>query len=133
MLKKLILTSLLFASQISLAETCPTITDIKSNYLHGWQALNIDSASPISATTFEIFKNNIQNFALAEWMKGAPEGEAHCYYHGAQQDGEYLGVFLAKANLESDNTSSSWQRLNNLVSQCHANVEACQFLTHQKQ
>jgi hypothetical protein len=133
MLKKTILICLaLTISQNSLAETCPTIQEIKHDQFHGWQALNIDSANPISAKQLNTFKNNVQYFALAEWMEDAPEGSGHCYYHGHDiHSADYLGVFLAKANLTAA-AGYDWQSKDPYVKHCNTGIDACVFQTESR-
>ncbi len=130
MFKKLFFIGLLLTATTSFAEPCPTIAEIKAGFWHGWQPLNLDSGSLISPSALAYFKNNVQNFALAEWMKDAPEGEAHCYYNGDdKKDNTYLGVFLTKENLTADTTSLAWHKLNKNILQCRISLQTCQFIT----
>jgi hypothetical protein len=115
-------------STLSFAETCPTPKEIKNNYFHGWQALNSNSGSPLTPVEMTQFTIAVQQFSLAEWMQGAPEGESHCYYTGADtQDKSYLNVFLAKSFLTPDYTSNTWQKISEDIAQCHGDIDFCLF------
>jgi hypothetical protein len=130
MLKKFLFIGIIIAAHNSFAETCPTISDIQTNYFNGWQTLNINTGEPVSTTTLENFKHNIHDFALAEWMQNAPEGAAHCYYQGLDKHNtNYLGVFLAKTNLRVDTASPNWQKITREIAQCRAGLQTCAFLT----
>ncbi len=109
----------------SFAESCPLPAEIKINSLHGWQPLNIDSDSPISANRFDLFKRDVKHFALAESMPGANEGEAHCYYWDKTKT-DYLGVYLVKAHLVASK-SEAWHSSSGDIQQCYASADHCQF------
>src|SRR4051812_13036015 len=98
---KKILIGLLYFSFLHLcfAETCPSVNDIKNNNFYGWRVLNIDSGSLLSPVALEKFLSEVNYFALAEWMRDAPEGESHCYYTNLVSGKNYLGAFLAKKGL----------------------------------
>jgi hypothetical protein len=129
MLKKIIFIACFFVStHNSFAETCPTILEIRNNYFHGWQVLNINSGNPVPASTLENFKNTVQHFALAEWMEDAPEGAGHCYYQGQDRnDPGYLEVFLAKANVITIPANHNWKFVSPNVMQCRAGIDDCVF------
>lgn len=120
MLKKIMAVfSFFFISYTVFAETCPTPTEIKENHLREWQAFDINDGEPLSAERFLEFQHAVtmvKTFSLAEWMKDAPEGEAHCYY-GNASDG-YFGVFLAKANFIPDNQLGNWEEKGHDDMQC---------------
>jgi len=131
MLKKIILTtSLLVLSQLTYAENCPTVNEIKAHDLHGWQALTTDSASVLTAAEMIRFTSDVENFSLAEWMNDAPEGPAHCYYTNINKnDPHYLGVFLAKHNLIPEEKSASWHSVDSDIQLCHGDVTECGFVS----
>jgi hypothetical protein len=125
MLKKT-LCLFIFTTQLTFAETCPSIADIQTDNLQGWHVININNGLPATPHAIDYFKKNIQYFALAEWMKDAPEGEAHCYYYN-QQKTDYLNVLLAKPALRPNLSTTAWQKLTANVLQCHADLSACSF------
>ncbi|MDR3490578.1 MAG: hypothetical protein P4M12_00880 [Gammaproteobacteria bacterium] len=130
MLKKIILLStLLLSYNLTYAENCPTVNELKSNNLQGWQALKIDNALPLSSADVSRFTNTVENFALAEWMKDAPEGAAHCYYTGVNKsDPHYLGVFLAKQHLAPKTISTAWHSMGMDIMLCHEGITECGFI-----
>ena len=125
-MQKYFLIIFLFIAQIAYAENCPTIADLKTNHLNGWSALDINNASPLSKKELERFKKNVAVFAMAEWMRDAPEGSGHCYYNGQQSD-DYLGVFLAKQDIIPDPHSTQWTKINTAIMQCTAGIAECSF------
>lgn len=106
------------------AETCPTPTEIHNHQLQGWNAFDIDNGTPLSKEQIDTFTHNVKQFALAEWMDGAPEGPSHCYYDAPN----YLGVFLAKKGLIPDKTFHGWAPVGSDTLQCRAGVNECRFV-----
>lgn len=128
MLKKycLLAISVVLISTSFAEETCPTVSDLQYGSLHGWQPLTLDNGTPVTKTQLEFFKKQVAWFALAEWMKAAPEGEAHCYYTNQQHEPDYLGVFLAKHALKPA-APEAWESKSPYVMQCHADIKTCLF------
>lgn len=124
MLEKLILLVITgFLTQSVLAETCPSIREIKQQLLHGWQAFDNESRTPLSPKRLAEFKLKAQKFLLAEWVKSANKG-AHCYY--SDRAGSHLDVFLAKKNLTPNNTQEYWYRVSGYL-HCAAGETKCKF------
>lgn len=105
------------------AETCPTLSEIKSANpnsieINNWYALDIDNANRLTLSAFA----NAVEFELAEWMIDAPEGEAHCYYG--------VNAYLAKHNLKPAFIKDYWKKIgNDAVYQCNSTVNTCLFLS----
>ena len=124
MLKKLSLT-LLCATTLHLAhaETCPTVAELKNNNLRGWEIYDSNNGSPLSPEQWQDFKHNAQQFLMAEYAYGAPEGPSHCYY--GNQKGEYMDAFLARHSFHPGGTCA-WREVDGFT-RCYSNIEACIF------
>lgn len=133
MLRKSLLTILLASTfTIAHAESCPTMNDLKHNNLQGWTAYDIDNGIPYS--NLKDFEYNARAFALAEFSKGAPEGEAHCYFYHQNPSLGYGHAYLAKRNLVSSN-NYAWKNSKGAQCttsddncQCRAGDDTCQFV-----
>jgi hypothetical protein len=128
MFKKIIPFILVVCMAQNHAETCPTPNAILHHSFEAWQVFDIDNGTPISSSRLEQFSKNVAQFALAEWMEDAPEGEAHCYYYGASPQPDYLGVYLAKSSLLPDKMSETWKPQGPYVMRCTGNIEGCHFI-----
>ena len=126
--KFILMTAMLFSPLLSVAETCPTPSDLHANQFNGWQALDIDNGTPLSQSRLTQFTHLVSSFALAEWMQDAPEGAGHCYYYGKRPDPSYLNVFLAKNTAGTDKNVSNWQSVSANTEQCHGDILHCRFL-----
>jgi hypothetical protein len=107
------------------AETCPTPSELREGNYHQWILLDINNAFPLSDDSRYHFQEQVVGFQLAEWEASAPEGEAHCYYHGSENDPLYLDAFLAKTDLKPMDTK--WEILNEDVQQCRQDLTSCVF------
>jgi hypothetical protein len=129
MLKRsLSLLVLLHFSSLSHAETCPDIWEIRSHNLHGWRALDINNATPVSEQRYNQFAQAVEAFALAEWSRFSPEGSAHCYYNDKKHDPSYLDIYLVKHKLKPDLTAKQWAGRDTDQMQCHAYQFECRFV-----
>lgn len=136
MLKKLLLTfSFVSIFSAAHAETCPGINDLKHNILHGWQIYSIDNGTLIQdPQIITNYEHNARTLGLAEWAKGSPEGEAHCYYFRGM---DYGIAYLARSNLIPNEKNSAW--LNSTYKhcdatkddncECHAGESSCEFIS----
>lgn len=130
MIKKLILAcSLVIFSHTSLAETCPTVSDIKNNAIHGWKAYDSDDGTPLSAARETDFKKTIEHFALAEWSTTEGKHSAiHCYYRDSS--GSSLEAYLAKDNFTPKIAANNfWYKVSGFM-HCAAGMDKCQFENH---
>ena len=114
-----------FISNFCFAENCPSISEIKANYFHGWSAYWNDEGTPLSESDLQEFRNTAAYFFAIRWLDGAPEGEGHCYY--IQQGGVPTIAYLSKPDLVPDFSSSAW-KYQGLEPRCHLSVEACALL-----
>lgn len=123
-MKKLLLISLFL--NICFAVTCPSVSELKNNQLHNWVAFDADNGTELSTDRLKKYEEKLQYFCHAEFLKGAPEGEAECYYRN-DTDPYYLDVYLAQPGLKPDLTSAAWHERPTL-NKCHGSVEACGFV-----
>jgi hypothetical protein len=126
--KTIITVSVALLSQICLAETCPSVQDIKSNSLHGWKAFDSDDGMPLSAAREKQFKNTIEQFALAEWKDTKDKsGSIHCYYRDST--GSNLEAYFAKDNFIPKRLANSfWYEVSGFM-HCAAGMDKCEFET----
>ena len=112
MVKKTVLfiSMLLFFFNIGFAEVCPSVKDLKQNNFNGWKAFDRDNGLPLIAVRLKEFKQQLNEFMLAEWMQNAPEGSARCYYSGKTSK-RYIQAFLAKQRLMPDRAMNHWHKL----------------------
>lgn len=126
--KKIIAICLALFTLQSHSETCPTPAELTDNHLNNWQAFDIDNGTSVPDKRLKQFEQDVDQFALAEWMQDAPEGEAHCYYYGKDPDRSYLGLFLAKHRLKPNTKVSSWHPVGADTQQCSVNLTDCGFI-----
>lgn len=128
MLKKTIIAiscALIFC-QVSFAERCPSVSDIKNNKLNGWKAYDSEEGTPLSAAREKQFKNIVEQFALAEWTNNKKQlGSIHCYYR--DKTGSSLEAYLAKENFHPRLSSKNfWYEVSGYM-HCAAGMERCEF------
>jgi hypothetical protein len=125
-MKKLaVLISTLLATSLAIAETCPTIAQIRANNLNGWSAYTNDEGEPLTPTQLQAFEQNVGGFYSIRWLGGAPEGESHCYYVNKQR--YWTRAFLSKSGLVPDFSSPNWTYVDD-EPRCHASIAGCPFL-----
>lgn len=130
MIKQLSLFILLATvSKLSLADTCPSISDIKNNALSGWKAFDSDDGKPLSAAREAQFKKMIEKFALAEWSSPKNKnGSIHCYY--IDSTGSSLEAYFAKDNfIPKNKLHSFWYQVSGYM-HCAAEKDKCEFEHH---
>lgn len=118
---------LLFFANMAIAETCPTVDEIKQHRYHDWHAYMLDNGEPVSAKNLLELEQNIQRFDFAVWLQFAPEGEAECYYQGAYIGKGQWGVYFAKQKLRPFLINGVWQNKASGFLQCNAPLEECLF------
>lgn len=113
--------------EISVAETCPTVSDIKKNSHPGWKAYDSDDGLPLSAARETQFKKIVEQFALAEWSPSKKQpGSIHCYYRDST--GSSLEAYLAKDHFKPKlDKKSFWYTVSGFM-HCAAGMEKCQFI-----
>lgn len=112
-----------------LAETCPSLTNIKQNTLTEWQAFDSEEGTPLTAKQFAQFRQSIESFALAEWQEiKDKQGIIHCYYK--DKTGSALEAYLAKptSSCTPDNSHNRWYAVSGSL-HCAAQQEHCGFMT----
>lgn len=129
MIRKLIIAvGITLLSQHCLAETCPSVKDIKSNSLNGWNAFDSDDGTPLSSARETQFKKTIEEFALAEWKDAKDKGGSiHCYYRDST--GSNLEAYFAKDNFIPKKIANSfWYEVSGFM-HCAAGMDQCEFET----
>lgn len=126
MYKKVIFaTSLMVMCQVSAAETCPTVKDIKSNQIHGWTVRDSDDNTRVSAEREAAFIKNIEQFVLAEWKQGKNNSSMiHCYYRDISGGG--LEANLTKENYSPIHPGHNWYQVSG-SQECAAGMAKCEF------
>ena len=125
MFKKIMLTFIfLTLTTATLAETCPSISQLKENNFHGWEPYNSDSGEPLFPQQLTDFKKDVRQFLMAEWAEGAPEGESHCYY--GDKNGNYMDAFLARHGFH-DAPSANWHNDGGFM-RCKGEAGNCVFV-----
>lgn len=123
--KKIIAIALLMLCwQVSFADTCPSVKDIKNNALKGWKIYDSEEGTPLSPKRESQFKKEVDGFILAEWMQEEKIGMIHCYYRN--KDGSDMEAFLAKPNFKPDNSKKIWYEVSGAM-QCAAGPGKCIF------
>lgn len=120
------LTVILLLPLFTKAENCPTPSDLQTGKYANWILLDINDASSLSDERIDYFQTHVKSFALAEWEESAPEGAAHCYYYGSDEDFTYLGAYLAKSDLKAA-AKEAWKTINEDVMQCRSDLRSCLF------
>lgn len=120
MFKKLsVMTLACMLAMPAIADTCPSVADIKVGQFNGWQALDVNSDTPASSQAIAAFKKRVKDFYQAEWSADY-EGHGHCYYTG------YLEVLLAKDTAQPK-VSDFWKDLGFVLRCQSADVKDCGF------
>lgn len=111
--------------QLCFAETCPNIAEVKHQLPKGWALYDSYDGQPLSASRIVKFKNTVQQFALAEWLKDARKGGViHCYYR--DENGSDLEAYLAKENYVLFNPKNFWYQVSGYM-HCAAGQAECTF------
>lgn len=113
-----------FLYQISFAETCPNVNDIKHNSLNGWKIYDSEEGTPLSHKRQALYRKRVEKFVLAEWPDNNKLGIIHCYYR--DHDGSDLEAYLAKRNFSPKKSLSYWYKVTGYT-QCAASKEKCEF------
>jgi hypothetical protein len=110
----------------SLAETCPSVKDIKTNHISGWKIYDSEEDVPLSKAREDYFKKNISQFSLAEWTNHHHKsGTIHCYYHDA--DGSDFEAYLVKDSFSSPHDGRHfWYQVTGSM-HCAAGTKQCDF------
>ena len=126
--KKLIyiLISFITFCQISFAETCPSVNDIKNHSLStGWKAYDSDDGKLLPPSRIAELASHIDQFALAEWANtGRTGGVIHCYYR--DKHGSNLEAYFSNDNFKPDNSKNVWYEVSGYM-HCAAGMDKCSF------
>ncbi len=107
-----------------IAQTCPSVKDIRNNKIPGWRAYDIYGTKFTEEQTQQ-FRGHALEFALAEvipYNKGTLA--IRCLYR--DKNGSNLQGYLAKDNIVADNTMNYWYEVSG-SKHCAAGVKLCQF------
>jgi hypothetical protein len=127
MLKKIIFILTFLLIQITYADTCPTVAEIKFGIYKGWQPLKLGNCEPLSPSEEAEFKSKVSKFVSANWVEDMPDAPGECFYSGNIPDPDYLGTFLAKNTGEPDKNSGNWHEACFDIMQCDASINDCRF------
>lgn len=115
----------LFLSQTCFAETCPDVNSVKKNHLSGWTVHDSDDGKILTATRIALYKKNIEQFTLAEWVnKGKQKGSIRCYY--SDNNGSGLEAYLTKDSFQPTNSKNYWYQVSGSM-HCAAGMRECVF------
>lgn len=122
----LLILSTAFFTHAALANTCPSVADIKQNRITGWVAYDSDDGTPFPATRMKQLRDSIEQFALAEFKAKGPNGNSaiHCYYR--DKHGSDLEAYYAKENIKPDDKSHVWYKVTGSL-HCAAGMDKCAF------
>ena len=121
----LLIASIILFSQTALADTCPSVTDIKQNHLDGWKAFDSEDGTPFPPGKIAQLAKYIHQFALAEYTAKGPNGTAvHCYYRDVH--GSDLEAYFSKDNINPINAKNTWYQVSGYM-HCAAGNENCAF------
>jgi hypothetical protein len=125
MQKLIVIFALFLLSQLSFAQRCPSINDIKKQALHGWQIYDSEDNKPLSPIRTAQFFRDTDQFILAEWVEQSKKtGNIHCFYR--DKEGSNLEAYLMKKNFMPENTQKVWYQVTGSL-QCAAGEEKCAF------
>jgi hypothetical protein len=124
-MKKLVFIALTLIASHAYAENCPTVGMIKHDMLNKWKAFDSDDNKPLSSKRLAQFKNNVDQFTLAEWQsKDALHNSMHCYYR--DKNGSQLEAYLTKDNLMPIDNKQLWYQVSGSM-HCAAGMDKCMF------
>lgn len=115
---------LIFVTPLALAESCPTVEEIKAGDFRAWHVFSSDNGTPLPPLGLEKFKRSVASFALAEYAKGAPEGEAHCYYKTKSKP--CAEGFLARHGSKPQLNTGFWYQ-ESMFMRCSHSLASCLF------
>jgi len=127
MINKLIVAiSCAWLCQVALAETCPSVNEIKRNALSNWKAYDSDEGTPLPPTREAQLIRTAEQFVLAEWATGKNKhGSIHCYYRDST--GSSLEAYFAKENVVPKKTTNNfWYEVSGFM-HCAAGMDKCEF------
>ncbi|HLB42899.1 MAG TPA: hypothetical protein VJN02_08650 [Gammaproteobacteria bacterium] len=127
MIRNLIWTMMFFMLffQLSLAETCPSIRDIKNGRLHAWQLYDSDNHKQLNVIHMTQFKKYAQQFTLAEWQENdIKHNTIRCYYRDL--NGSEATAYLARNDFYPNSTNETWYVVSGSM-HCAAGREQCSF------
>ena len=130
-MRKLITIIIFYIISISvgIAETCPTIQDIKNGNFHAWRLYDSDSHQPLNTKYVPQFKQYAQQFTLAEWHKDSKQRNIiRCYYRDF--NGSEARAYLAKKDFHPEIVKNTWYSVSGSL-HCAAGRNHCVFQNNQ--
>lgn len=124
MYKAIALLFLLAQSTLVLADTCPSVTDIKHQKAAGWKAYDSDDSTRLSEKRAAKLRHAIEQFTLAEWSGDQNKSSIHCYYR--DKNGSELEAYFSKNNFLPKDTHHYWYQVSGSM-QCAAGANYCEF------
>lgn len=115
----------------SIAETCPSVVDIKKHGLVGWTVYDSIDGAVLNTHRHNDFVKHVDQFALAEWTNDHHKQHIHCYYRDTS--GSDLEAYLSKDNFKPSHINHYWYTVSGAL-QCAAGYSNCDFeqtLLHQ--
>ncbi len=116
----------LLLCQMSFADRCPSVKDIKNNSLNGWKIYDSEEGTILVGAREVQYKKLVDQFALAEWVNNKTEhGSIHCYY--IDKTGSNLEAYLAKENFHPTlGKKHFWYEVSGYM-HCAAGMDRCEF------
>ncbi|OGT55292.1 MAG: hypothetical protein A3F43_03490 [Gammaproteobacteria bacterium RIFCSPHIGHO2_12_FULL_42_10] len=122
------LIALMFFSlpQVSMADTCPSVDDIKHKTFSGhWKAYDSDTDKVLAPDRLADAIAAIDRFALVEWTDTKQHvGMIHCYYR--DKHGSNLEAYFATEHFKPNNTNKAWYAVTGYM-HCADGREQCLF------
>ncbi len=119
-------TCLALITQFCYADSCPSIDNVKKNTITGWKIYDSEDRTELSAEQQTAFRNQINQFALAEYAGRGQSGSMHCYYR--DKTGATLEAYLAKDHFAVAKNSQYWYPVSGFM-HCAADQGKCNFQT----
>ena len=114
---------------IAYADHCPTISSLKEYQATNWEIYSVYTGKLLSTHQAARFRQEVEQFALAEWSNKAANGIIHCYYQ--DKSGSTLDAYLAATHFIPDNTKHYWYHASGVL-QCAASIDKCIFIPRAK-
>ena len=110
----------------AIADNCPSIEAIKNNRAKNWVAHDSENNKTLSTLRETKLRNDIQQFAIAEWAKTNNKNSIHCYYKN--NDGSTMEAYFSKENTAIIKPSKYWYQVSGMM-HCAAGSKNCEFQT----
>jgi hypothetical protein len=122
--RRLLVAAFILFGQFSYADSCPTVNQIKHNEIKSWHVFDSDDHKLLSDNRLTKFKNEVEEFALAEWVaRGHKQGAVHCFYR--DKHGSTLEAYLGKNHFNLSQ-NKYWYQVSGAM-HCAADSISCGF------